>query len=425
MKKLLLLLLLFVSFTSVYKPQSFNGRFSSSLYTFERFDTAGSSATHARAFQMLTFNVGKENVWLRTYLNLEHDISKSLKTDPRLRFYNLYVDIRDLLGAVFFKLGRQPLFNSIAGGVFDGGTLGFNYQGYKLFAYYGGNVPAYQKLEITDDFSNDYIFGGEFTVYALTDWRFTAKYVNKNFKFQSYEAVRLDPTLLNRDTILIQNKSHQYEFLSGEISFDKPDLFRIDARYDYDMNYKTTSKVEFTGRYEQVENLGITLYFNYREPRIRYNSIFSVFDYGNTWEIEAGVDYLVEERYSVIGKFANVSFKEVTSQRLMVGISSPWGTLTGRKTFGYAGELDAISLYGAYGVLNGLLTPTFGFSFTRYKQSEFAPRNEMVTIMAGANLRPWRTLSFDFQGQYHNNKIYKNDWRLFFKLNFWFYSNFN
>jgi len=34
-------------------------------------------------------------------------------------------------------------------------------------------------------------------------------------------------------------------------------------------------------------------------------------------------------------------------------------------------------------------------------------------------------LSFDIQGQYLNNKIYKDDWRLFFKLNFWFNTIFN
>lgn len=424
MKKLLLLFILTTALCDVSFAQNFNGRFSSSLYTFERFDTAGSSATHARTFQMLTFNIGKNNVWLRSYLNLEADLAQNLLNDPRLRFYNLYLDVRDLWNAVFFKIGRQPLYNSIAGGVFDGGTLGFNYDGYRFLVYYGGNVPAYQKLTFTDDLSNDYVAGGEFTVYAITDWRFAVKYVNKNFKSTSYTAQRLDSDL-NPINVLIENESNQYQFVSGEISYDMPNVLRANARYDYDMNYETTSRFELSGRYEQVDNLGISLYYNYREPRIRYNSIFSVFDYGNTWEIEGGLDYLIENNYTVIGKFANVTYKEETTQRLTIGVSSPWGTITGRKSFGYAGELDAISIYGAQSVLEGFITPTIGFSFTRYKQSVNSPRNELTTLLAGFNLRPWRALSFDFQGQYLNNKIYKNDWRLFFKLNFWFNSKLN
>ena len=400
-------------------PQSLNGRFSSSVYTFERFDTTGASNTSARTYQMLAFNFGKENIWLRSNFNVEYDVATEMKNDPRFRVYNLYADFQKIFDVVSLKLGRQPLYNSVAGGVFDGATVGLNYSGYKLLAYYGGNVPAYQKLEIIENWSENYLVGGEFTVYALTDWRFSAKYINKNFASQSYTAVRLDPDL-NPINVLIENESNQYEFLSGEVSFNKQKSFSANARYDYDLNYNTSSRFEISGRYAQIKNLGITAYYNYREPKIRYNSIFSVFDYGNTWEIEGGVDYLIANRYTLIGKFANVTYKDEESQRLTLGISSPYGTITARKNFGYAGEMDAISFYTAFAQLNGLLTPSIGFSYTKYKLAEEDPSNQLISVLAGTNYRPFRTLSFDIQGQYLNNKIYNNDWRLFFKLNFWF-----
>ncbi len=422
MKKLLLLIFI-VGFCSTVYSQSINGRFSSSLYTFERFDTASTSKTYARTFQMLSLNFGKQNVWLRTNLNLEGEIAEKLITNPRLRFYNLYLDVTNLWDVVSFKLGRQPLFNSIAGGVFDGAALGLKYKGYKIKAYYGGNVPAYQKLELTDSWKDDYVFGGEISVNAVQDLRIALKYVDKNFKNISYSALRLDPNL-NPVTKEIENNSRQYKFLTGEVSYNKENMFRVDSRYDYDLNFKTTSKLELSGRYEQVENLGITLYYNYREPRIRYNSIFSVFDYGNTWEIEGGLDYRIADTYTISGKFGNVSFKEETSQRLSLGFITPYGTITGRKSFGYAGEMDAVSLYTAFALLEGFLTPSFGFSFTSYKLSATSDRNELISLLAGLNLRPWRTFSFDVQAQYLNNKIYNNDMRLFLKFNHWFSSNF-
>jgi hypothetical protein len=418
MKKILLFFLasgmLFINL-----PQSLNGRFSSSVYTFERFDTTGASNTSARTYQMLAFNFGKENIWLRSNFNVEYDVATEMKNDPRFRVYNLYADFQKIFDVASLKLGRQPLYNSVAGGVFDGATVGLNYSGYKLLAYYGGNVPAYQKLEIIENWSENYLVGGEFTVYALTDWRLSAKYINKNFASQSYTAVRLDPDL-NPINVLIENESNQYEFLSGEVSYNKQKSFSANARYDYDLNYNTSSRFEISGRYAQIKNLGITAYYNYREPKIRYNSIFSVFDYGNTWEIEGGVDYLIANRYTLIGKFANVTYKDEESQRLTLGISSPYGTITARKNFGYAGEMDAISFYTAFAQLNGLLTPSIGFSYTKYKLAEEDPSNQLISVLAGTNYRPFRTLSFDIQGQYLNNKIYNNDWRLFFKLNFWF-----
>jgi hypothetical protein len=418
MKKILLFLLasgmLYINF-----PQSLNGRFSSSIYTFERFDTAGSSTTNARTYQMLSFNFGKENIWLRSNFNLETDLSNKQLSDPRFRVYNLYADFQKIFDVASLKLGRQPLYNSVAGGVFDGATVGLNYSGYKLMAYYGGNVPAYQKLELIDNWNDNYLLGGEFTVYALMDWRFSAKYINKNFASQSYTAVRLDPDL-NPINVLIENQSNQYQFLSGEISYNKQKFGSGNIRYDYDLNFQTSSRFEISGRYEQIKNLGITAYYNYREPKIRYNSIFSVFDYGNTWEIEGGLDYLIDNKYTLIGKFANVTYKDERSQRVTLGISSPFGSITARKNFGYAGEMDAISFYTALTQFDGLLTPSLGFSYTRYKLSEDDPSNDLISVLGGANIRPFRTLSFDIQGQYLNNKIYNNDWRLFFKLNFWF-----
>lgn len=420
------ILLFFLACGMLYTAfsQSLNGRFSSSVYTFERFDTSGSSTTNARTYQMLSFNFGKENMWLRSNFNLEYDLSNAQQSDPRFRVYNLYADFSNIFEVASLKLGRQPLYNSIAGGVFDGATLGLNYQGYKLSGYYGGNVPAYQKLELIENWSKNYLLGGEFTVLALMDWRFSAKYINKNFLSQSYTAVRLDPEL-NPINVLIENESNQYQFLSGEVSYFKQNFGSGNIRYDYDLNFNTSSRFEISGRYNQIKNLGVSLYYNYREPKIRYNSIFSVFDYGNTWEIEGGVDYLIENKYTVIGKFANVTYKDERSQRVTLGVSSPFGTITARKNFGYAGEMDAISLYTAFAQLNGLLTPSLGFSYTRYKLSADDPSNELVSVLAGTNYRPFRTLSFDVQGQYLNNKIYQNDWRLFFKLNFWFNTIFN
>lgn len=423
MKKILLIFLASGMLYIIF-PQSLNGRFSSSVYTFERFDSTGSSNTHARTYQMLSFNFGKENLWLRSNFNLEYDIASKMQYDPRFRVYNLYVDINNIFDIASLKLGRQPLFNSVAGGVFDGATLGFNYKGYKLLGYYGGNIPAYQKLEIIDNWNENYLLGGEFTVLALEDWRLSAKYINKNFSSQSYNAVRLDPDL-NPINVLIENKSNQYQFVSGEVSYFRQKFGSGNIRYDYDLNFKTSSRFEISGRYEQIKNLGITAYYNYREPKIRYNSIFSVFDYGNTWEIEGGIDYLIDNKYTVIGKFANVTYKDERSQRLTLGVISPYGSITARKNFGYAGEMDAISLYTAFTQLDWLITPSLGFSYTRYKLSQDDPNNVLVSLLAGTNYRPFRTLSFDIQAQYLNNKIYNNDWRLFFKLNFWFNTIFN
>ena len=414
--------LLFLCIPIFINAQNVNGRLMTSFYSFERFDAANTSDTYLRAFQSVLLNVNEGQFSLRTRFNLETDIISPLENDPRLRFYNLYLEGRDLLNFATIKVGRQSLFNSVAGGLFDGVNLKLKHSGFSLTGFYGGNVPAYQKLELTDSWEDDYILGGKFETTALENVRLAVSYIDKNFKAQDYTALRLDENLTPVD-IEIKRKSNQYKFVSAEASYSMAKYFNVNTRFDYDLNFETTSKFEFSGRYEQIENLGINVYYNFREPRITYNSIFSVFNYGNTKEIEAGFDYKISQMITVIGKFGNVTFDDENSQRLTLGINSNWGSLSYRKTFGYAGELDAISAYTAHSFADGFITPSIGVSYTSYKLSPDSEENSLMSLLTGFNVRPWRELSFDLQTQYMNNKIYKNDFRFMLKINYWFNTN--
>lgn len=420
MKKLILVFLLAIN--TIVFAQNINGRFSSSVYTFERYDSLNSSENYVRAFEMLNLNLNYDKFSIRSFLNFETDLTKEQISDPRLRFYNLYLEARDLLNIATVKIGRQPIINNVVGGLFDGGSIILKHTDYKLSAFYGGNVPAYQKLEITNDFKNNFILGGKFTTTVIPNSQLSIGYVNKNFKPENYFANRLDPNL-NLIEVEIENKSNQYQFVTGELNYTMPEIVQTFFRYDYDVNFKQTSRFEFDARTEAVKNLGLNVYYNFREPKIRYNSIFSVFDYGNTHEIEVGADYKINQMITVIGKFGNVQYKDENSQRVAIGLSTSYGSVNYRKTFGYAGELDAISLYSGYTLFDGLLTPSVGLSYTNYKLSPEAESNSVTSLLVGTNIRPFRVLSFDLQGQYMDNKIYKNDLRLFFKLNYWFNLN--
>ncbi|MFC2084580.1 hypothetical protein ACFLS9_05940 [Bacteroidota bacterium] len=421
MKKLIFILILFI-LPLILNAQNINGRLSSSIYTFERFDTANVSDTYFRSFQSLSVNMNKSNLSLRARLNFETNISNALDNDPRLRLYNLYLEARSLFNLATIKIGRQALYSSIAGGVYDGFNLKLKYQEYSIEGFYGGNVPAYQKLKFTDDWSNNFVLGGKFVTTILPNFNIILSYINKNFKPQSYFANRLN-NALEPITILIENKSNQYKYASAQVSYRIPNMFNVNTRFDYDLNFKTASKFEISGRYEQIEKLGINVYYNYREPRVRYNSIFSVFNYGNTQEFEGGIDYQITPMITAFSKFGNVTYNDDNSQRLTLGINSNFGSISYRKTFGYAGELDAISIYTAHSLFEGLVTPSFGISHTSYKLSENAAKNNLTSILAGVNIRPWTLLSFDLQGQFFNNIIYKNDYRFLFKINYWFNTN--
>ncbi|MCZ7603361.1 MAG: hypothetical protein QY331_03160 [Melioribacteraceae bacterium] len=421
MKKILIAAVMFT--TLVVTAQNLNGRFSTSLYTFERFSAPEVSELNVRSLSSLYFNLSKDNITLRSRLNFETNIANSLNNDPRLRFYNLYVEARNLLNVATIRLGRQSLYNGVAGGLYDGVNLQLRHGIFKLEGFYGGNVPEYQKLELTDDFANDFILGGELTVYPTDELRIAVNYTDKNFKAQDYDAIRLNEFNV-LDTILIQRASNQFKYLGAEVSYYIPKLIEINSRYNYDLNFEQTSRFEIGTRYTQVEDFGVSLYYNYREPRIRYNSIFSVFNFSNTEEIEGGLDYKFSDVVTAFGKFANVTYQDEDSQRLTLGVNTTYGTVSYRTSFGYAGELNSFSVYTARSFDDGFITPSFGLTVSSYRLSENDPKNNLLALLAGINIRPWSKLSFDLQTQYVSNKIYNNDFRILFKINHWFNTNF-
>jgi hypothetical protein len=420
-KKIFVLLIL--SLPLMISAQNLNGSFSSTFYTFERFDTTNASDTFIRNYETLALNFNYQKFSLRTRVNFETNLGKTLENDPRLRFYNLYLEARDLFDLVTIKFGRQPLFTSVAGGLYDGVSLKFKYENVSLTGYYGGNVTAYQKLEMTDDLKNDFVVGGKFEVFFLDHFNFNLGYINKNFKPVDYTALRLDANL-DPVTILIMEKSNQYSFLSSGLSYNLPGLLDINTRYEFDVNLDATSKLELDGRVQATDQLGVSLYYNYREPKIRYNSIFSVFNFGSTKEFEGGVDYKISKDISVFGKFGNVTYQDDNSQRINIGVNTKYGSVSYRNNFGYAGEMNSLSFYTAHSFADGFVTPSAGISLTSYKLSKDAELNNLTSIMGGVNVRPWRNLSFDLQGQFFNNKIYKDDFRILFKVNHWFNTNF-
>ncbi|MBK7981322.1 MAG: hypothetical protein IPK06_15205 [Ignavibacteriae bacterium] len=400
--------------------QNINGRITSSLYAFERAQSIDNSDMFLRAYETLTLNVNEGNYSLKSRLNFETNFSNALDNDPRLRVYNLFFEARKVFNVATVKLGRQPIFNQVAGGLFDGANVKLNYSDFAVEGYFGGAVPAYQELKFTDDLKNNNIFGGEVSYSGLSNTKLSLSYVDKSFKPISYNAQRLDANL-NPITILIENNSTQYSY--GSLGASYFGVVDADARINFDFNFMKVSRVELNGRYAATEKLGIDLYYNYRAPQIRYNSIFAVFDFGNTNEIEAGLDYKINNDFSVFGKFGDVEYKDENSQRFTIGVNSIYGGLSYRQTLGYAGELSSITASTGKSFMNGLLTPSIGLAYTNYKLSADEEANDIISALAGLNIRPWRTLSFDLQGQFSDNKIYKNDLRLFFKINYWFNTN--
>lgn len=417
-------LLAFLFCAGLAVAQSFQGRVSTSVYTFERADSAKQKTMYVRGYQSANLDYRYNSFLIHTSLNYENGYSNALDGDGRLRLYSLYAEYKNALSPIHLRLGRQSVLKQGAGGVFDGIFARAEYFGVKLDLYGGGNVPAYQKAEFLKDFSNNRIFGGELAFPVIEGLHAKAGYVDKAYKAADYTAIRLDEAF-NPVQMLIRANSNQFKYVYGAFNYELAKMLLADTRFEYDLNLKKASVFELNSSMNITRQLGVTLFYQYREPRVRYNSIFAVFNYANTQEVELGADYRMHGDVSVSGRFGMTKYTDENAARFTIASTYKFLSASYRMTFGAVGEQTAASLSASRAYFDGLLSSTAAVSFVTYKISpDDAEAEQLLSAVLGVTVRPVRQLSLDLQGQYMHNEIYKNDMRLLFRAAYWFHTNF-
>ncbi|MBV6511773.1 MAG: hypothetical protein FMNOHCHN_01257 [Ignavibacteriaceae bacterium] len=420
MKSRILTLFLLCCTVHSLNGQNINGRISLGAYGFERFDSVGSSQSVIHGAQSLYLNINQQKFSLRTSLSYESFSKSSLGVD-RLRLYTFHLEGRKLWDVLSFKLGRHSIFNGPATGLYDGISLKGTYSDFEANFHYGGVLPSYQKMKIAENFSDNsvtaaslsYNYGGLLGV--------KAGYSAKNLKRPDYSVTRLDDQF-NPITLLIKQNSNQFRYIFLDADYSPENMF-AGLKTEYDLNISKLSKLEVQSDFELSDALDAEAYLLYREPTVTYNSIFSVFDYGNTFEGEVGLGYKFLPGFRLGANFAYINYKDDNSHRYGFSLTTDYGSLSYRGNGGYAGEMQSVSLYVAKTFFEGMVTPSLGLAYTDYKLSADAETNNLTTLLGGVNVRPLKSLSFDLQMQYMNNKIYSNDLRLLIKANYWFNTN--
>jgi hypothetical protein len=418
MKKYLIIVSLLLA-PAMLSAQLFQARFVTSALAWERQDTVGKSTAHLFGNQTLQFSLAGKNLSLHTYLQGFNDFGGELKNDPQYRLYNLYLKASNLFDLVDLSVGRQTVFAGVGVGSMDGGLFTVKTWESKLrvTGYYGLLPAPAQKAELIGDRKHNFMTGGQVLLSPWEFGRFSLSYTKKDIQPDAYTAIRRD-SLFNPISIDIKPSASEEEYLSGDVSIDYGDFVSGYARYDYDMNFNKSSRVQLFSRAKVVEDLNVTGEYIYREPRLSYNSLLSVFTYNTLNEYEFGFEYVFEKPWQVFGKFGYVSYGDESSNRMTVGVNGSYCSVSITQNLGYGGELSGASLTASYPCAEWKLTPTLMVSYAQYRLSDQVNLENVLSSAFGVVYRPLTMLSFDTQVQWIRNKIYSNDVRLFFRLSY-------
>ncbi|HEY4612453.1 MAG TPA: hypothetical protein VII11_05680, partial [Bacteroidota bacterium] len=418
MKKRLLSILSLSLMSSVAMAQLFQARLVSSAYAWQRQDTADQSSNHLYGHQTVQFSLAGKTLSLHTYVQGFNDLAGPVKYDPKFRLYNFYVKASNLFDMVNISVGRQTVFAGVGVGSMDGGLVSAKFLDSKVrvLGYYGVLPPPQQKVELIGDTKNNFMTGGQVIVSPLDEAQLSVSYMRRNIQPEAYTAFRRD-SLFNPYQVEIKPSASAEEYLSGDLNVELNHFISGYARYDYDMKFEKSSRVQLFTRVKVLEDLGLTGEYIYREPRLSYNSIFSVFTYNTLNEYEFGVEYAIAKPQEIFSqafaKYGSVSYGDEDSKRVTLGVSGAYGSASLTRNLGYGGELSAASVSAGYPLFERTVMPTLLLSYAQYKLSENAGLENALSVAPGVVYRPSTTLSFDAQVQWIQNKIYQNDVRFF------------
>ncbi|HMK38547.1 MAG TPA: hypothetical protein VK569_04345, partial [Bacteroidota bacterium] len=175
--------------------QLVNGRLTTSFYTFERFDTVGTSNTYLRAYQSVQLSVVQQDFSLNTYFQGAVNGTNEFGDNGVVRFYNLYLRWANIGKMLDLSLGRQAVYAGAGNGTIDGLTARARILKDQItLTGYGGATVADEYTGVRKDWHDNLDFGGQVITTLIPGARVGLSYMNMREQADPYWTLRARDT---------------------------------------------------------------------------------------------------------------------------------------------------------------------------------------------------------------------------------------
>jgi hypothetical protein len=416
---------LLASLSSAFS-QRINGRFVTSMYAWQRYDTIGVQKSYVLGYQTAQFDIFQKDISIHTYFQGFNEFGSFTSSGQQVRLYNLYLKASNIADVLDISLGRQPVYAGVGFGTIDGALSRLHFVSGRvvLVGYAGAVPPPYQKAAVIEHVDKNFMVGGQIITSLLDGGRIAISCMNSKAEEPSYFAIRRD-SLDNALGTLVTPDAYSNEFVGVDATYRASAAVSAYGRYEYDMNYKHVSRAQLFSRVSVTDQIALTGEYIYRSPRIPFNSYFSIFPRNSVEEVEGGVEYSLSPLWKVFGRVARVSYTFDDNRRYSAGVSNEYGTVSYSGSVGFDGKLNSFSAQCYYPLFERTFVPTLGAEYAEYRLSWDSPVEHVFAGVAGATVRPVPAFSFDLQFQALNNRIVQHDVRFFARVNYWFSQQLN
>jgi hypothetical protein len=408
------------------EAQFVTGRFTTSVYGWQGTDANVSKFNYVRGYENVQLSANDGNFSFATNLQASNDFATKIGTDPELRLSSLVLKARNIAGVLDLSVGRQYVFAGVGNGIVDGVDLKSSFlQGLLSAQAYGGyNIMDTRALNWKKNLLNNAFFGAQVTGRPLANLLVGLSYMNRRREPDAFTVVRLD-SLLNPYLVTLSSTPYMEEFTSIDANYDVLPNVNLYGRGDYDLNFERISRAELNARVGVLSSLYVTADVLHRQPRVDYNSIFAVFNSNSTEEAEGGAEYLIGSTIRTYARYGYVRYRDDNSQRLTLGGSYDFVSASFTRNFGFAGDLNGLSLQAAYPLQDRVFIPMIAAGYGSYKISPDAGTNNVLNGSLGLTYRPVPSTSANIQMQYTQNRLYSSDVRIFLNFTYWFSDKMN
>jgi hypothetical protein len=388
--------LLLIGIFFVFAAQTFavelNGRLSSDLYTYEQ-----NGQSHVRPHLGVRTNLigwrspDSKSFSFHTYFRWRTDLSDKLATDPRMFVYHSYFRVSGVIKRTDLYLGRQFVYCGVGSALLDGARIRLKPSGKLQLDLFGGSTVASQDPEKIRSFSDFGSLGGRMAIRPCPSFGLGLNWMlGKRDGQVSYNRLGLDG-----------------EKTSGQ--------FQLYGRTSYNVSARRLAEIltrisyPHRGWYFSGE-------FDWHEPSVPENSLFSLIDFQYYQEIRLNVQRSVLPNLTVVSQLELGLLEGEDSWRTTLGVRTSFYGISLHHKGGYGGDNDGVS-----GFLNLQLNRQWEIFATanlyRYRvQEEQEDRSESYASSLGLIRRFGRGVTARAEGQYLRNAVQKDDARFLIRL---------
>jgi hypothetical protein len=389
-------LLLLIGITLFFVSQAFavelNGRLNSDLYTYEQ-----NEQSHVRPYLGVRADLigwrGPDNksFSLHTYFRWRTDLSDKLATDPKMFVYHSYFRFAGIIKKTDLYLGRQFVYCSVGSALLDGVRIRLKPSAKLQLVLFGGSTVSSQDPEKLRSFSDFGSLGGRLAIRPRSSFGLGLNWMLRKRDGQvSYNRLGLDG-----------------EKTSGQ--------FQLYARTSYNISSRRLAEIltrisyPHSGWYFSGE-------FDWHEPSVPENSLFSLIDFQYYREIRLDVQRTVLPNLTAVSQMEISLLEGEDSWRTTLGVRTSFYGISLHHKGGYGGDNDGVS-----GFMNLRLNRQWevfaSANLYRYRvQEEQEERSDSYASSLGLIRRFGRGVTVRGEVQYLRNAVQKDDLRFLIRL---------